>query len=437
MSINASIRESTRGGRFLALLVLVTLAVHPIAFVLGTDTSLSVYVTFFSFLFLLGYSISNGKWIVERREVLLICVASVGCIVGAVAGAQVYGDSGLGSAVGYLLALAAVLPFASSLNKADVIILLYTILLFGLAAALYAFLFQATQWANVLCGNQAGSNSWHYYSFFGQRNRFAACLYLSIICSSAMFALTRRKLFVLVAAFLLLQIVITNSRAALGASLLFLFVCVLLGSRNRTLTGIFIACSVILAACLFPENLVDKLGSFLTHYGGFDSASARTDMWEYGINELTDSGFWLFGLGTGTQHVALSPRFGVSSFHNMYIELLFEGGIVKAGSYLVLVLGSVMYAKNNKAFVEDRLFSLLYLPMIISWLAFSIFEAGATPFSTTFYSFVMSVLLFILPRCYRTDVMMREELVGNCGSSTGGGMGNRNTECVVLGAASE
>ena len=108
---------------------------------------------------------------------------------------------------------------------------------------------------------------------------------------------------------------------------------------------------------------------------------------------------WLFGFGTGTQNIALMPLFGVSSFHNMYIELLFEGGAIKVGTYLILIASSVVVAKSNATFTDARLFRLFYLPLLVSWLVFSVFEAGATPFSTTFFSFVMSVFLIVLPRC--------------------------------------
>ena len=131
MTLNAAIHESTREGRFLSLLVLFTLIIHPISFTLGADTSLSVYITFAAYLFLLGYSVIARKWFIKRYEMVLICIACMGCITGAVAGIQAFGDSGFGSAVGYLLGLTAVLPFAARLNRADVVLLLYVVLLFG------------------------------------------------------------------------------------------------------------------------------------------------------------------------------------------------------------------------------------------------------------------------------------------------------------------
>lgn len=399
MTFNAVIHKCTREGRFLSLLVLLTLIIHPISYMLGVDTSLGVYITFAAYLLLLGYSVITRKWFIRKYEMVLICIACMGCINGAVAGIQAFGDSGFGSAVGYLLGLMAVLPFAARLNRADVALLLYVVLLFGLAAALYAFVFQATQWMNVLRGNQAGSNSWQYYSFFGQRNRFAACLYLSTVCGSSLFVLTRRKTFIIAVAFLILQIAITNSRTALVAALLSVLVCACFGSRNRVLIVFALGGASFLVMSLFSEEIAGHLGAFFSHYGGFDSASARTDMWAFGMRELAESGMWLSGFGTGTQNIALTPLFGVSSFHNMYIELLFEGGAIKVGTYLILVASSAALAKSNAAFAEAHLFKLFYLPLLASWLAFSVFEAGATPFSTTFFSFVMSVFLFVLPRC--------------------------------------
>lgn len=414
MSLNAALHKSTREGRFLSLLVLLTFVAHPVAFALGADTSLSVYSTFVVYLLLLSYAVITRKWFIRRYEIVLICIACIGCITGAAAGIQTYGDSGFGSAVGYLLGLTAILPFASRLNYADVVLLLYAVLLFGVAAALYAFIFQTTQWTNVLRGNQAGSNSWRYFSFFGQRNRFAACLYLSTVCGSSLFVLTKRRSLIITVAFLVLNIAITNSRTALVAALLSVLACVCFGSKNRVLIGFALGCASILVASLFLDELVNHLGTYFSHYGGFDSASARTDMWEFGVTELTESGMWLSGFGTGTQSVALTPLFGVSSFHNMYIELLFEGGAIKLGTYFILIVASAMHAKNSAAFVEAHMFRLFYLPLLISWLAFSVFEAGATPFSTTFFSFAMSVFLVVLPRCYVGDAAPIEAQLSAC-----------------------
>lgn len=405
MTLDAAVHGSTRDGRFLSLLALATLIIHPVTFMLGVDTSPSVYVTFAVYLLLLGYAAMTQKWFIRKSEIVLICIACIGCIIGAVAGIQTYGDSGFGSAVGYLLGLTAILSFAARLNRADVVLLLYVVLLFGLVAALYAFVFQATQWMNVLRGNQAGSNSWQYFSFFGQRNRFAACLYLSLFCGASLFVLTKRKPFIIAVAFLLFQIMVTNSRAALVAALLFVLACACFGSRNRVLTGFALGCASLFVASLFSKELMSQLSTYFSHYGGFDSASARIDMWEFGVEELMEGGVWLSGFGTGTQNIALTPLFGVSSFHNMYIELFFEGGAIKVSTYLILIAASAIRAKNNSAFAKERLFRLLYLPLLISWLVFSVFEAGATPFSTTFFSFIVGVFLVVLPRCYVGDAV--------------------------------
>lgn len=399
MTLNTAIRESTNEGRFLSLLVLLTFVIHPVAFALNADTSLSVYVTFAAYLLMLVYAVINRKWLIRRYEIVLICIACVGCIIGAAAGIQTFGDSGFGSVAGYLIGLTAILPFSARLNRADVALLLYVVLLFGLVAALYAFVFQVTQWTNVLRGSQAGSNSWRYFSFFGQRNRFAACLYLSTVCGSSLFVLTKRKTFIIAVIFLVFQIAITNSRTALVAALLSVFACVYFGSKSRLPIVFALGCVSLLAVSLFAEELASHLGAYFSHYGGYDSASARTDMWEFGMRELAEKGMWLFGFGTGTQNIALMPLFGVSSFHNMYIELLFEGGAIKVGTYLILIASSVVVAKSNATFTDARLFRLFYLPLLVSWLVFSVFEAGATPFSTTFFSFVMSVFLIVLPRC--------------------------------------
>ena len=100
------------------------------------------------------------------------------------------------------------------------------------------------------------------------------------------------------------------------------------------------------------------LGTYFSHYGGFDSASARTDMWAFGVRELAESGMWLSGFGTGTQNIALTPLFGVSSFHNMYIELLFEGGDTRIACS-DFDSGLCCAREKNAAFAEAHLLQTL------------------------------------------------------------------------------
>ena len=399
--------QCTSGGKCVSLLVLFTLLVHPLSYFLRLDTTLSVYLTFGCYLVLLGYAIVNRTWFMGRLELSLFCIASIGCIFGAVLGRYVFGSAGFGSAIGFLLGMLAILSFSARLNRADVLLLLRVVAVFGVVAALYAFIFQSERWISILSGGDVGYHSWRYVSFFGQRNRFAACMYFAIVCSGALYWLTGLKRYGVAVAFLLLQVVCTNSRTALVASAVAVLLLIYFSCNNRLLCGFRFICISFVSMSIFMEKIVEVASSFLSHYGGFDSAASRLEMWDFGLSSLLDKDGWIFGFGTGTQNDALPPLFEVSSFHSMYVELLFEGGIVKVGIYFVLLVQAILFASRSVSFERAGLFRVLYLPFLSSWMVFSLFEAGATPFSTTFFSFISGALLFLLPRCLELEMGSR------------------------------
>ena len=390
----------TAGGKYLSFLMLLTLIIHPISFVLDIGSSLGIYLTFVCYLLLLGYALMNRAWFLRRYELVLVCIATVSCALGALSGISNFGAAGFGSAVGYLLGTTSILAFSSRLTKRDILLILKVVAVFGMIAALYAFIFQSNLWMNVLAGNHVGSSGWQYYSFFGQRNRFAACMYLSAVGCGALYCLTRKKIYCVAALFLLIQIIFTNSRTSLIAALVAIAVLIYKTSKNRVFTCAVVVLIAFLAITLFSDDLFSQFSAYLTHYDGYDSASIRTDMWEYGLGLVLQDTHWLFGFGTGTQEDVLMPLFGVASFHNMYVEVLFEGGIVKLGLYVVIIIYSIYLAKSNENFCNDGIFSFFYLPFLSSWSVFSLFESSATPFSTTFFSFVTGILLVLIPRCY-------------------------------------
>lgn len=402
------LRGATEGcsqaGRFLSLLVLLTLIVHPISFFCGFDTRINVYSTFACYSFLVVFSVVNRAWFLAKSEVAILCLAVLGCLFGAMLGLWRFGAAGLGSAVGFLLGMLSVLSFSSCLCRADVLLLFRVIAIFGVLAAAYAFIFQSERWIGVLMGNEVGFHSWRYVSFFGQRNRFAACMYFAVICCGALYCATARKIYIAGAGFLLVQILCTNSRTAMVAAGVAVVMLVYSKSKYRILTSLILIVTALVCGALFFDEILVSFSSFFNHYGGFDSASSRIDMWKFGIGSAVTEGGFVFGFGTGTQSDVLPPLYEVASFHSMYVELFFEGGIVKVIIYIIVIITAVLFAKRNRALHDAGLWKGFYLPLVASWLIFSMFESGATPFSTTLFSLVASVLVLVVPRCFSEEM---------------------------------
>ncbi|MEM1113373.1 MAG: hypothetical protein AAGI11_15780 [Pseudomonadota bacterium] len=105
--------------------------------------------------------------------------------------------------------------------------------------------------------------------------------------------------------------------------------------RNLLLLALT-AVSLVLALSVSLEQ-ADELGS------------GRIDLWALALGELSQfSGLqFLFGLGHGALHELLYLNFELLDFHNVWLNLLYEGGVVSVAYFALLIIPSIVYLLKN------------------------------------------------------------------------------------------
>lgn len=129
----------------------------------------------------------------------------------------------------------------------------------------------------------------------------------------------------------------SQSRGALLAMLamgLFLW----LKSRNKMVTGVYMAIAVVIMAAILPQEWYDRMSS-IKDYQSDNSAQGRLNAWHTGFNvakdRITGGGFETFSAPT-FRHYAPDP-FDVHDVHSIYFEQIGEQGFI--GFSLFLMLG--------------------------------------------------------------------------------------------------
>lgn len=127
---------------------------------------------------------------------------------------------------------------------------------------------------------------------------------------------------------------------------------------------------------------------------GQDSVYIRVKMLIDGLNELIQNYAVLTGFGFGASNSFLSAQYGFGSFHNVYIDILFETGIIGLCIYIYCIYVSI----KNILKIKNEILKNVLLSGITSYCIYSLFESGSMLFDTRFHSLLTTVLFVIIPR---------------------------------------
>jgi O-antigen ligase len=285
---------------------------------------------------------------------------------------------------------------ALTIEQIDKIMRLIVIL--GVFASLYAMIWQNDSVVNVLKGVSVSIYSWKYKSFFGQRNIFAALCYFCSIASTYMFIRKNKIVYVIITGIFFGQIYITNSRAALFSFIMFIIIYVYYNTKDRK---ILIWGAIVIVGLLIIMN-INEIYGLLGKYShvnsnGEESFSTRLKMWKLGISELIKNNCMVTGFGFGASNIFLKSIYNWGSFHNVYVEILFDMGIIGLLIYTYMIFISIKSICN----INNKKFRNVILAGFLSYLFYSLFESGAMLFSVKFHSILVTIMFIIIPRYYK------------------------------------
>lgn len=222
-------------------------------------------------------------------------------------------------------------------------------------------------------------------------NRTLVAPFIAMVIPIALYLRTWWKAAVMAGA-----VAICHSQMALGAaavSLMFYF-----GTLNRRLFLTMIGTGVVITIVLIVGfNTNDAIHKFVGESGRFAEWKQIIHDWHSPLQEGTDHGYALTGLGIGSFRY-IYHQWHPSNFfqaHNEYLQILFEAGAVG----LFLMLGAMVWIfRKNFSFADiwARRTNRYRIALLSSFLSISIAALGTFVWqlgATIFYSVVLVGLL--------------------------------------------
>lgn len=365
------------------------------------SSGLGYYINYFLWISLgIVYVIKERMKLFGKEYIIIWGLILLNSIVGTIFGEVVLGlranNFHQGVIIGLVILMVMGVNWNEHLGKEDIIFLMNIIFGIGIVASLYAMIIQNQNWIGVLSGRERMNNAWVYRSFFGQRNVFAYFCFLSVVAGIYLLEITKKKRYLGGVLLLALQIYITDSRTAMLTCFLFVIMCTYLnlGNKEKIIVPVLGICFIVCIA--FFVDVSALIGRFYhetnTSFG--DSGSLRINMWYSGIQYLFSNGAVLNGFGFDSQGPYLEPLFRLQSFHNAYVDILFQGGIVLLGIHLYMI------AKTTKSVLrlESRGYKYISISFITAFLFGCLFDSSAMLFSSNYEAVLSTLMICVLTR---------------------------------------
>lgn len=219
--------------------------------------------------------------------------------------------------------------------------------------------------------------------FFALQNSLAACLtflyfdylILEFLNESEKKSKMRILFFAVCCIALLLLVFITNSRTALFTFILILLVYVLLSLmrfKEKTLNKLYwlLVFTLVLIIYIYTNihnfSWYNEVNQYSIEFFGKNLDSSRPFLWSSELSRL--KGRLFVGLGTGI--LPQLERYADSSFHNTYIQLLMQNGVI---GLICLILYLYNLWKKITSYIDTRLGKLL-LAVLVGVLIYNCFE---------------------------------------------------------------
>lgn len=279
-------------------------------------------------------------------------------------------------------------------NTEDICFLLKLIVVLGFISVAFAFMDQQDLLINVLKGVNAAKSSWNYYSFFSQRNIYAQYCLISTGCCLILHEYNKNKLYVILGILFAFNIYITDSQTSLYACFFMLILYFYIRSRHKVF---LIALSVIVVLMVYITFFSTFDFSILSgHYdasSGMDSGTLRFSMWMRGLDNLYQNKALLQGFGAGSAEEFLMQYYDYGSFHNAYMDILFEGGLVRLVIFIGSIVNNIMSIIKNNSSIKNS-----YLSFILTFCLVYFFESGSSLYMNNYFALTTTILIILIPR---------------------------------------
>lgn len=377
-----------------AVILIVNVLSHFLKNVLNVgNTYWASYVCWIVYLVVCLFS--NVRY--SKRFFVLWMVLSISCLIGYVSGNSCgYLDNGDILNTGIFIMTMFSCLVINPIKKVQIWqlnVIFYIIWIFSVGAAFFMVIYQGHLITDAFGGSEYAS--WGLFSFFGQRNVYAGYCFISVIAATYLYLKKGKAIYIITSISILIIILATGSRSSLVACLTFILMLLYLKTKKKWYLWVFVAIAFIGIAIQFDVlSIMMKRFSHSTNLN-VDSGVIRLRMWGSGIKNLVKNYKVLDGYGIGSTSLFLRhENFAVESFHNIYIEYLFEGGLVLIGVFVYSIISSIKKIKR----VNDTDFRYIWIAGLISYLLYSSFESGMALFMSNYLSITSTIIFVLLPK---------------------------------------
>ena len=261
----------------------------------------------------------------------------------------------------------------------------------------YTFIFDFNNLIKALSATSAYGNE--LTSFFISNHEYALYLFLGIqsclFCYQFFIDTNRRKKgrYLLLTGLFLINLILTFSRTALLGVFVLVFVFLLTGKNAKTKKVLFLFSLLIIATLLFIPNLREF---FIKIVLSDNDDAGRIEMWNYGLELFKNSTF--FEKLTGQGFTKITDMLFIFSqhknFHNSYIQVLLQYGIIGVSFLIGLILSS--FVNGIRVFRKNRFIGAMFISMTLSTAAY-IFTNTTIIMQSNIDSYILTIFVIILP----------------------------------------
>ena len=207
---------------------------------------------------------------------------------------------------------------------------------------------------------------------------------LAAFCSFYATTKKRRTLSLVAGIFIFFGIMFTFLRGAAVAVVLSFMMLSFAGKKPaKFMSGAALVTAVILLAVLFERRGVAASDDLSTNY--------RFELWRICFKAFKENA--LLGLGAGSGNVneyLLSKSIEFSNAHNLFVEVVTEGGIIGAvifTAFISVIITDVLYLCRSHGWYKR--YAIAFLSSLVGFLSMSIFESTLSTVKVILYFAVL------------------------------------------------
>lgn len=379
----------------LVIISILNLASHFTQNVLGVGNT--YWISYIAWIMLFVYQCFLKIRITKNDSIwfFIICIGTIiGGLVGIIQG--YLGVSDLFNISIFLIAVFSTkfISIKSELSMNSIKILFRIIWVIAIISVVYMVIMQGERIVPAVV-NRDEYAQWGLVSFFRQRNIYASFLFFAVVASFFLLLYEKRKIYLISVVVFFIAVVSTGSRAALFSTILFFVLYCFFRTKNKWL---LVLSGVVIIGYIVVQ--FDILHIFQSKFGhntslGVDSGIIRIMMWNSGFKKIFDDVNFIVGYGIGSSSQFLKDsRFTVESFHNVFMEYFFEGGIIQLLLVFISIKDSLIYVfrSNNNTYKQ------VWSATIMAYVFLCLFESGSALYMSNYFSVIATIIVVFIPR---------------------------------------